>query len=98
GDLLVQLVPQGQPVEVVGPVRRLRAGGAGVAGGGVVVGGGPLRAEVVARQVDQLAADQGGGEAQEVLGGGQGHVAQGAVEAHQDVLEDVAGVLPAVDA
>ena len=82
---------------VSGPVGELRQPLAGVGPVGVVVGPEPLGAAMAARQVDQLAADLGGGEVVEVahvLGPDHG---QAAVQAHQGGLEQVVGLLPAAD-
>ena len=65
---------------------------------GRVVGPEPLRAVVVPGQVDQLAADLGGGQAEEVACRRRGDRPQGAVQADQGVLGDVVALLPAGDA
>src|SRR5262249_59375052 len=56
----------------------------------------PGGAKVVASQVDQLAANLGGGQAVEVAQGRRANLVQGPVEPQAGALEDVVGLLPAL--
>src|SRR5271157_2147763 len=97
-NLTVELGPVGQPARVVGLVGGVQSGGfidAGVAGD---VGPQALGPRVVPCQVDQLATDLHGREAEEVTGRRGGDVLQRPAEPEDRVLEDVVGLLPAVDA
>ena len=56
------------------------------------------RPEIMPGQVDELTADLGRGQAEEVTGRGGRDRPERAVEADQGVLKNVVGLLPAVDA
>jgi len=59
--------------------------------------GGALRPVVVLGQVEQLAANLQGRQAEEIAGGCDGQLLERALQADDSVLEDVVGLLPAMD-
>src|SRR5262249_43238487 len=101
-DLFVEGAPSreaGWLVRHVGRVRRREDLAAlrwrfGVRG---VMRAGALRPVVVLGQVEQLAANLQGRQAEEGSGGGDGQLLERALQAEDGVLEDVVGLLPAMD-
>src|SRR5262245_50588395 len=95
----MQFCPHCQLARIARVVHRLKRTRKSVRGGrGDHVGPHSLRAAVFSREVEKFPSEVSCSESEKILGRAQLDMAQCVIESHQDILTDIAGFIPAVNA